>query len=263
MSGAVLRKTLRDEARPLVWWSLGVLAIVLLMALLWNQVRDVYTAELLSAYPEELQEIFNFGGAMDGAAYMNIEVFSIILPVLFVVFGVGRGARLIAGEEQEGVLEPVLATPVPRWAILLQKALGLAVGVVALTAATAVATIIGSALGDLAIPATEAVVGAAAMGLLGLYAGWLALAVGAATGHRGAAMAVAGLVLVGGYLLHIIGAILAAVEPWRVASPFAQAVDEGPISGVVPWGFAVLALTAAAFLALAVPLFERRDIETG
>ncbi len=263
MSGAVLAKTLSDQMRALVWWSLGVLAVVLLMALLWTSIRDVYTAELLASYPEELQEVFNFEGALDGAGYMNLEVFSIVLPVLFIVFGVGRGARLIAGEEQEGVLEPVLATPVPRWAILLQKAIGLAVGVLALTAATAVATILGSALGDLAIPWADAVVGAAAMGLIGLYAGWLALAVGAATGRRGAAMAVAGLVLVGGYLLHIVGAILDGVEPWRVVSPFAQAIDEGPISGVVPWGFAALALTAAAFLAVAAPLFERRDVGAG
>jgi ABC-2 type transport system permease protein len=263
VSGAVLRKTLRDQVRPLVWWSLGVLAVVLLMSLLWTSIRDVYTEELMSAYPEELQEAFNLEGAMSGAGYLNIEVFSIILPVLFIVFGVGRGARLIAGEEQEGVLEPVLATPVPRWGILLQKAAGLAVGVLVLTVATALATMLGSAVGDLAIPWADAAVGAAAMGLLGLYAGWLALAVGAATGHRGAAMAVAGLVLVGGYLLHIVGAILEGVEPWRVVSPFTQAIDEGPIGDVVPWGFAVLALTAAAFIALAVPLFERRDVETG
>lgn len=263
MSGAVLAKTLRDEARPLVWWSLGVVAVLLLMALLWPSIRDVYTAELLASYPEELQEAFNIEGAMDGAGYLNMEVFSIVLPVLFIVFGVGRGARLIAGEAQEGVLEPVLVSPLPRWSVLLQKAVGLAAGVALLAVVTALATLLGSAVGDLAIPWDEAVVGAAAMGLLGLYAGWLALAVGAATGHRGVAMAAAGLVLVGGYLLHIVGAILARVEPWRVVSPFTQAIDEGPIGTVVPWGFATLAVTAAAFLVLALPLFERRDVEAG
>jgi len=99
VSGAVLRKTLRDQLRPLVWWSLGVLAVVLLMSLLWTSIRDVYTEELMSAYPEELQEAFNLEGAMSGAGYLNIEVFSIVLPVLFIVFGVGRGARLIEGQQ--------------------------------------------------------------------------------------------------------------------------------------------------------------------
>ncbi|MGA0123179.1 MAG: ABC transporter permease subunit [Gaiellales bacterium] len=262
MSGVVLRKTLRDLRWALVWWSLGVFAVVLLMAALWPSVRDVYTTELLQAYPEELQEVFNFGDAMDGATYLNIELHSMILPVLFGVFAIGRGARLIAGEEQDGTLEPVVASPVPRWSILLQKGIGLAVALVALGIVLGVATLVGSAVGDLGIPARQAFVGALAMVLLGLYAGATALAVGAGTGRRGVAIASAGLILVGGYLLHVIGAILPAVEPWRAASPFTQAIDAGPVGDVVPWGFALLAGTAVALVAASVGVFARRDLRT-
>lgn len=263
MSGIILRKSLWDQRRSLVWWSLGVAGTVLLMALLWRSIRDVYSEELFQAYPEEFREAFNIDAMITGAGYLNMEIFSIIVPLVFAVFAVGRGAGMIAGEEQAGTLEPIVVLPVPRWRVLVEKAVALAIGLVVLGAATVAATVVGSAVGDLAIPFWHAVVGALSMVLLGLYAGFLALAVGAATGRRGVAMAVAGLVLVAGYLLHIVGAILEEVEPWRVLSPFTQAIDEGPISGVVPWGFAALALTALAFLVVAVPLFGRRDIHSG
>lgn len=263
MTGAILRKSLYDQRHSLIWWSLGTAGIVLLMALLWPSIRDVYSDELMRGYPEAFREAFNIELVMTGAGYLNVEVFSIIVPIVFVVFAVGRGAGMIAGEEQAGTLEPIVVLPVPRWRILVEKALALVIGLVVLAAVTAVSVVIGSALGDLQIALAHAVVGAAAMALLGLYAGFLALGVGAATGRRGAAMAASGLVLVFGYLLHIVGAILDWLGPWRVLSPFTQAIDEGPISGVVPWGFGILALTAVVFLAIAVPLFGRRDIHSG
>ena len=60
--------------------------------------------------------------------------------------------------------------------------------------------------------------------LLGVEFGWLALAVGAATGRRGYAIAVASAAAVAAYVLFVAGQLVDAVEPWQAA----VAVRPGP-----------------------------------
>ena len=83
------------------------------------------------------------------------------------------------------------------------------------------------------IPARHAAIGVIAVVLLGIQHAWLALAIGAAAGRRGLAIPVPGTLAVMGYVLHVIGALVDAVEPWQPLSPFTQAIEAGPISGRV------------------------------
>jgi ABC-2 type transport system permease protein len=258
----VFAKSMYDQRRALVYWSLGIVALMLLMALLWPSIRGIWTEELLRAYPQELRDVFGLDTFATGAGYLNVEVFSIMLPIIFAVYGIGRGARLIAGEERDGVLEPILVTPVSRTRILLGKAAALAVGVIALGVVLFVITLIGSALTDMEIPLRDAAVGALAMALFGLYAGWLALAIGAATGRRDRAIAATAILLIAGYVLHIVGALIDDVEPWRILSPITQAIEAGPVNDAIPRAFLALVFGAVLFLAIAIPLFGTRDIRT-
>jgi ABC-2 type transport system permease protein len=60
------------------------------------------------------------------------------------------------------------------------------------------------------------------MALLGLEHGLVAMAVGAATGKRSLALAIAGGIAVAGYMFYALGAFVDAMEPWRVVSPFSK-----------------------------------------
>lgn len=156
----------------------------------------------------------------------------------------------------------VVVSPVSRARSLLHKAAALAVGIIALGVVLFTATVLSSAVMDMDIRAGHAAIGATAMTLIGIQHGWLALAVGAATGRRGLTIAVPGTVAVIGYVLRVLGALVDAVEPWQPLSPFTQAIEAGPISGTVPAGFAWLALAAVVFVVAALPAFDRRDIAT-
>jgi ABC-2 type transport system permease protein len=260
MFADVFRKTVRDQRRALAGWGAGVAVMVLLIAALWPSVRDMFDEQLLAAFPEEMRRLFAIEQMVTGAGFLNVEIFSILMPALFIAYGIGRGARLVAGEEQDGTLEVVVVSPVSRTRILLDKAAGLAVGIVALGVVLFAAVMLGSVVVDMGVPVGHAAVGALAMVLIGVQHGALALAVGAATGRRGLAIAVAATVAVAGYVLHVMGALVDEVEPWQPLSPFTQAIAEGPVSGTVPLNFLWLALAAVVFLAVAVPLFHRRDV---
>ena len=256
----VFGKTLRDQRRALFGWGGATAVLVLVMAALWPSVRDMFDDDLLAGYPEAMQRLFDLEAMATGAGFLNAELFSIILPGMFIAYGIGRGARLVAGEEQDGTLEMVVVSPVPRGRILIHKAAGLAVGITGLGIALFAAVVLASSVAGMGIPFTHAAIGAAAMVLIGVQHGWLALAVGAATGRRGLAIAVSGTAAVLAYVLHVIGALIDAVAPWQPLSPFTQAIGAGPVSATLPLGFVWLVLAAVVVMAAALPLFARRDI---
>jgi ABC-2 type transport system permease protein len=261
MTSPVLAKTLADQRRGLRWWSAGLTALVGSMAALWPSVRSMADlTEMLDSYPKGLQDLFDMKAITTGGGYLNAELFSIMLPAMFVVFAIGRGARLLAGEEQDRTLELLLVTPRPRSSVLVSKAAGLvlataALGVVlfAVTAAASLGLAMGIGLGQLAAAALS-------MTLLGIEHGLIAIGVGAATGRRSVAVSVAGTVAVAGYVLFVLARLVGAVRPWGVLSPFEQALASGPIGGGLPAVWLWMPLVGLVALGAAIPVFERRDI---
>ena len=118
MLGSVGAKTLRDYRRSLVWWGLGVVGFVALYAAIYPTVRDLPDIDdLLDSYPEALRAFIGASGDLDLSTpegYLKTEAFSFLLPLLFLIFGIGAGAAAIAGEEEHGTMELLLAQPLSR-----------------------------------------------------------------------------------------------------------------------------------------------------
>jgi beta-exotoxin I transport system permease protein len=260
MFRSVFTKSLRDQYRGLIGWSFGLVSLVMIMAALWPSVRDMPDLEkFLRNYPEAMRKLFNVRAIGTGKGFMNAELFTFMLPVLFIVFGIGRGARLLAGEEQAGTLDVLLTAPLSRTRILLQKAAALAVSVLVLGAVLLATTLASAQVAHMEIGVAQLAWGVAALTLLGVEFGWLALAIGAATGRRSLAIGVAGAMATAAYVLYVMGAIVEAVEPWRILSPFHQALSGGPIGGGIA-AYAWLATGAVIALAASIPIFDRRDV---
>jgi ABC-2 type transport system permease protein len=254
-------KSLRDQRRSLLGWSIGVVALVLLMSAIWPTFRDMADLQqFLANYPKQFGKLFNIDAMLSGSGYLNAELFSIMLPVLFVIFGIARGARMIAGEEEAGTLETVLVTPVSPIRLLLQQAAALATTLGAVGVVLFLAIVMSSGMFDLGVPVSQAAAAALAMALLGLEHGYLALAIGAIAGRRSLAIAVATVVAVLGYVLYVVGQLVERFGDWQPVSPFHQAIHAGPIGGGLPLSFVWMALAALVFVAAATPVFNRRDI---
>lgn len=258
----VYTKSLYDQRRGLLGWSIGIGATTALFVLIYPMVRDMPDLEaFLDQYPEAFGQLFNIEAITTGPGFLNAEMFSLLGPALFLIYGIGRGARAVAGEEEVGTLEVLLATPVARTRVLVEKALalltGLAVlGVVLFTTMVALGPVV-----DLGLGIGYAAAVTASLVLLGAEFGLLAMAVGAATGHRGLAIGVAGAGAVASYLLFALGALVEQVEPWRFLSPFQHALGTDPILNGMSAGYAVAMVgVAIAVTVLSVPLLERRDI---
>ncbi len=262
MFRSVYLKSLYDARRGLLGWSVAIALLILLESALWPSVRDLNLDEIYASFPEDLRKFFDFGAMTTGTGFLNAELFTLLLPSLFLVYGIGRGARALAGEEEQGTLELLLVTPVSGTRIVLEKAAALATSLVILGLALFASTLAGSALFDLGISAGAAASGALAMTLLGLEFGVLALAAGALTGRRATAIAVGSIVATAAYVLYAAGMLITSVESWQPFSPFYQTFHNGPLGAGLTAGHGWLLVGAAALTAIALPALDGRDIAT-
>ncbi|WP_278314670.1 ABC transporter permease subunit [Lolliginicoccus levis] len=261
MLRSVFTKALRDQRRALAGWGTGLVLLLLLMAALWPSLADMGDLEaFLASFPEPMQELFNLEEYGTGVGYYNTELFTAMLPILFLAFGIGRGARAVAGDEENGTLDAVLLTRVSPRGLLVQQAAAVAVAITLLGTVVLVCAVAFSAIFGLGVGVGAAASGALAITLLGLEFGWLSLAIGAATGSRIKALALSSAAAVAAYVLYLAGALVDGVRPWQPLSPFYQALADGPVGAGLPWSYLWMLLAAVVFVLAAIPLLERRDI---
>lgn len=120
--------------------------------------------------------------------------------------------------------------------------------------------VISSVAFGLDIPVLHALNGTLAMFFLGLELGFVSLALSAGTGRRGLAVGISAGLAGAAYLVYLMAQLVDGLRPLRVASPFYQAISEGPIGPNLP-PIALLMLVVG-FVALGVSLvvFDRRDL---
>jgi ABC-2 type transport system permease protein len=249
MFRSTFTRTLHGMRHGLLGWSIGVALTVWVMAAIWPSMESMDIDALLAQYPEPLKEAFNVADYGTGTGYLNGELFSIVLPAIFCVYAIGRGARLVAGEERDGLLELVATTPTSRTSILLQKAAALVAGVAVLGLVLWLAIVVGSVAVGMDVDPTQAALASALVSLLAVEFGAVALAV-----------ATTGGLAVAAYLLYLVGQLVESVRPYRWLSPIYQAIVDGPIGPTAPGIAVIMPLVAVVAVAVAVPVFDRRDL---
>lgn len=264
MPTEVVVEALRERRRSIVWWTLALAGLIALNVAFYPSVRD---DPALSDYAENLPESVRAliaGGELDFTSpegYLNSQVFALMLPLLLLIFAIGAGAAAVAGEEERGTLDLVLAHPLRRHAYVVGRFVALTALVVALTAVSLVTVAAGSRLVDLEIGFGRLVAAAGSVGLLTLLFAAVALAAGAARPGRASAIAVAASLAVAAWLLDGLGQAVDVLDPWRPLSPYYQALGRDPLREGVPWaGWAILAAATLLVVAAAAAALERRDV---
>jgi len=222
-------------------------------------------SDLLESYPEAVKSLFGLAGGVDigtGAGFVDAELFSFMLPLLAIALAIGSGARTLAGEEDAGRLELVLAYPIARRAAVLQKGTAVGLEVFGFCAVAFASLALASPTFDLGLSFERLAGAMVGIGLLALLHGWLALAIGAAWPSRAAAIGIPAALAAAAYLVGGLHGLAGWLDPLRFASSFWW-IGQSPLSnGVEWWRFLVVAGVAAAILLVASRLIERRDLET-
>ncbi len=260
MFANIFAKTLRDQRHGLIGWGAGIAVTMFVMAAIWPSFSDMDFDAMLAQYPEVMRELFNITSMSTAQGYLNTELFTLMLPAIFIIFAVARGARLIAGEEEDGTLDLLATMPVSRRRVVLEKGAALAVSIAVLAAVLFASTILSSLVFGLDIPVLHVVPGTLAMFFIGIEFGFVALALSAGTGHRGFATGISAGMAGAAYLAYLVAQLIDGLRPLRVLSPFYQATSRGPLGPSLPpiaWVMLVVGIVA---IAISIPVFERRDL---
>jgi beta-exotoxin I transport system permease protein len=265
MLSSVLGRSLHEIRRSFGWWALGIVGYVALIVAVWPTVKGTPAIEKLhNSYPEALKAFTSFGGGVDfgtPAGYLGAELFSFMMPLLLLVAGIGAGARSIAGEEEAGTLDLLLANPLSRVRLALEKLGAVAIELIALGIVLLAALEVSARVAGMRIAFDKLAAASVSAVLLALAFGAIAFLLGAAMGHRGRAVGIASALAVAAYLLNSLASLIKGIESLRPISPFYHYAASDPLhSGLQAGHVLVLAGIILVASAAAPLLFDRRDL---
>ncbi len=222
---------------------------------------DEALLDLSDQFPEALMAMVGGGDMSTAEGFFQVETFGLVAPIAVMVVTVVIAARALAGEEASRTIGLLLANPISRTTVLLEKSVAMLISAIVVGVATFAGVAAGSLVGGLDMDMANIAATCALVTLLGLAFGALALFLGAATGlARIATYGTIGLALV----MFIANAFLplsdrlAGYAKW---SPFYYYLSSDPLLNGMHWGHAgVLGAITVVLLGLAIVAFQRRDL---
>jgi len=238
----------------------------LLMGVLMGPLYGLMDETLLEFSDQIPEAMYAFVGSSGGnmstaEGFYELETFGLMAPIAVIVVTVVIGARALAGEEANRTMGLLLANPIKRSKVVIEKFYAMVLYAFVVGFATWAGVWIGSMLGGLGMSPTNIAAASLLATLLGLVFGALALALSAATGRvKIAVFATVGVVFVS-FLINSIAILNDTVEGLAAFTPFDYYLTSSPLNNGMHWGHAGVLLGAVLVLvAAAVWLFDRRDL---
>jgi ABC-2 type transport system permease protein len=265
----ILRRALADRRRWLLGWSLGVLGLVVLELAFYPTLHDraADINKVMDNLPESVRSLFGMADGVNAfgpVGYLSSRVFTLIVPLLLLIAGIGLAAGL-AGDEEHGLLETQFSLPVTRRRLVAERAAAAVVLTGALCMAAFVGTWLMARVVGMGIGVGSVWWASASAALLTWAFAAVTLACAAITGRRGLSIAVASAVAV---LMYVVTGLADAgigfFHSIRGASLFTHYdVLHSLQHGTPPWSLLVLLGVALAGLLAALWGIDRRDLRAG
>ena len=264
MLSNVFLKTLRDQRRSMVWWTIGLVAITMLTVLFYPSIKDSPGLDDLLGNENSIMRTF-VGDVPDLTSpegFLNSQLYFLLAPILLLVFAISAGSGAVAGEEEKGSLDLLFSHPVRRLSVVTQKLAAIIVAVMGLSFILWLTVVVGTLIVNMDIGMVRVAEATLSAAMLAFLFGALALALGCATGKRGVTIGVSGAVTVLTYFINALRPVADAIDPARFVSPFYYYIDADPISnGLDPVHALVLVAVTALLAVMGIVAFERRDID--
>jgi ABC-2 type transport system permease protein len=267
MMHSIVWHAIRRHLAGLLWWSIGIAALVALLAAAYPAVRgNAELGQTFANLPPGVQSMLGLGDGKlltSPAGYLNSQFFTNFLPLMLLIFAVRMAAWSVAGDEAAGTFELLVANPVSRAQVALARLAALVVllTVLASVAALTLVVLAPSTGLDEGLSAGRLVAGTLAAMLVALTFAAIAFAIGAATGRRSAALGIAAAIAVAGYVVEGLTQQVTALEALGGGNPWHWLLTGDPLRQGLTWHTWALPLAVTVVLAVvALPRLNRRDL---
>ncbi|MHC4452096.1 MAG: ABC transporter permease subunit [Planctomycetota bacterium] len=265
MTARIFTRALKDRRLSIFGWIGGATALTSFLLSIYPVLRSNPAVEqMIQRIPRSLLATFGIDPAlyMTGVGFLEAQLYTMVGPLLLISFMLGAGAAATAGEEEQGTIDLLLANPLGRASLLLQKfaAAALLAGLIVL--AITLTVLIGNEPAGLGLGLRGVLGINLALWLLGLFFGAIALAVGAWFGRRLLAVGVGAGIAVVSFFWAGLAPMSAQLRGTERFSPFFWYTDGHPALVGPTMGHAQLAGAAVLLLGIAWLGFARRDLRT-
>jgi ABC-2 type transport system permease protein len=259
-------ETLWSRRNSLLWYSIGMVLLVGIVVGVYPTVRegaDTFT-QLMEAMPQGLMSFFGsseIADFLEPAGFVNSRVNASIGAIVLAVYAISLGTGAVAGEEDRRTMDLILAAPVPRYRIVVERFAAMVTLVFVVAAVVLVVMVIGNPIVDLGFSLPHMVASNLGLALLALVFGSLAIAVGGLTGKRGVTIGVAAGVTVATFFINGLAELVDWLQGPQKLTPFYWLQQWDPLND----GFSLSAITLMVIvigflLGVAVWGFNRRDV---
>ena len=281
MSGwVVYRRWLRDRARSTIVWTVGVVLIVVASAAFYPSLKGVSSGGLDSG-GSAVSSLLGLSKGIDPGSplgFLWISLYANIYPWMLMALGVALGIVAIAGDEETGALEYLLAKPVTRTTVAFARFAGAATILLVVSVLSGLALILSLPLLDLNNAVTSKAADgstvtspgataadifngtfsslAVAMGIAGM-----AFLLGGVTGRKGIALGGASAFGIGGYVLYALSNMTGSLKALTWISPWRWYVDDAMSIFGLTWSVALPFIAAMVGLLVGWLAFLRRDLQ--
>jgi beta-exotoxin I transport system permease protein len=262
----VLARFVRDRRRATVWWLLAVAGLVTFTAAFYPSLEGNQAADdVVKDLPESVRRLFGLeeGVSISSApGYLNARLYSSLLPIALLIFGVTLGTQAIGGDEEDGALELLLSTPLARLRLSFERYIAVTALLGALSLGTALTVVLTGFVVGLfdGVSSTGFIGVSVAVFLLALLHASVAFAIGAATGRKDAAYTSAAAIAVSGYMLYGV-AQSSSFEQLGWISPWHWYLDRNMlVHGLSLWPLVLPLVCIPPIVMVGVKIFLGRDL---
>ncbi len=268
MLDSIFAKTIWERRRSISWWILGLVALAGITVAFYPSIRDDAESfeTLFESFPPELLSIFGIddpASLVTATGLVNSRLYSGIGPVILAVLGITLGTAAIVGEEERGTLNLLLAQPVTRAQIVVEKTVAAAVLIGSVAAALFLTLSALNPIVDLDFRFSGILAANVTLWLFAMCFCLFAMALGAATGRRSLTVGVAAGVTATMFFVNGLAPLVDEISWMQKLTPFYWLQDPNPLAnGFDVWAVVIFVLTIAALLGVSVWSFDRRDVGT-
>ncbi|MGD0382198.1 MAG: ABC transporter permease subunit [Thermoguttaceae bacterium] len=263
----VFLKTLYDMRGSIIAWALGLAFLAVLVVGLFHSVRRDKSLENLDAIVqhmapgtraivagENLPSVTSFEG------FSRMEFLS-YLPLLLAIFTIVEGSGTIGLEEERRTIDLLMAQPIRRWRVVVEKSAALVVATYAIAASAGFGLVATTRLVSVETPWYRMMLATANAVPPALVVGALSMLGSCALRRRRNAIIAGSTFLVASYFLNVLGQIAEPIKPWRKLSIFCTYCASLPLTGEMITKNTVWLLAATIILfAIAMFAFERKEL---
>lgn len=257
------RRVLRERWRGLAGWLFGVITLIAIQVSVYPTIRDSRKgwSDVTEQFPEAFKKIFRMEDYTSPTGYLTTELFSFMIPLIFIGLTTTWAARSASEEEENGTADILMSLPISRSAILVTRLITMLSVVAILVVATTAALVAGTEIVDMDVGSIKIFQAAVACGLLSLPFGGLAVVLSASTGRRGIGLGGGLGTAIAMFVLYSLAPLVSFLENLLPLNPFEWTIGQTPLVSGLDMRYSILdAAVSSVLFGCAFYVYKHRDI---